>query len=185
MIIVYRLRQLIGLQIEASDGPIGRIKDVYFDDYRWTIRYLVVETGAFFAIGQVLISPIAVSRIDWDNNLVHVKLNTDHVKASPPIGADKPISRQHEADYFDHYGFPYYWTDPSLWIKAAYPIKPPGSGPVAHNMPGVHGEAPFDPRLCSAKEVVGYGIRSRSRPPHPRRKTQRPESIEPLQTVSR
>ena len=151
---------MIGLHIKASDGAIGKIKDVYFDDYSWTIRYLVVETGAFFSVGQVLISPISVSSIDWDNGMVQVKLNRGQVKASPPIDTDKPVSRQHEADYFDHYGFPYYWTDPSLWIKATYPISPPGTGPVAHNAAGIHGEAPFDPQLRSAKEVVGYGIQT-------------------------
>jgi hypothetical protein len=28
-----------------SDGELGKIKEFYFDDYYWTIRYLVVDTG--------------------------------------------------------------------------------------------------------------------------------------------
>jgi sporulation protein YlmC with PRC-barrel domain len=161
---VYRLQQLIGLHIKASDGTIGKIKDVYFDDRSWTIRYLVIEPGAFFAVGQVLISPIAVSSIDWDDSLVHVKLTMQQVKASPSIDTDKPVSRQHEEHLFDYYGYPYYWTDPSLWLKANYPIDLSGSGPAARNMPGIHGAAPLDPRLRSANEVAGYGIQTTTEP---------------------
>ena len=31
--------------VNATDGEIGRVKDVYFDDAAWAVRYLVVETG--------------------------------------------------------------------------------------------------------------------------------------------
>jgi sporulation protein YlmC with PRC-barrel domain len=158
--LVYRLQPLIGLHIKASDGTIGKIKDVYFDDRSWAIRYLVVEPGAFFAVGRVLISPISVSSIDWDDSLVHVKLTMQQVKVSPPIDTDKPVSRQHEEPFFDYYGYPYYWTDPSLWLKANYPIDPAGSAPAARNMQGIHGAATLDPRLRSADEVAGYGIQT-------------------------
>jgi sporulation protein YlmC with PRC-barrel domain len=155
---VYRLRQLIGLHINAADGAIGKVKDVYFDDHSWTIRHLVLETGNFFSDRQVLISPAAVSSIDWDAKVIQVKLTVQQVKASPPIDTDKPVSRQHEADYFDYYGYPYYWTDPALWIKATYPMGPEGSRPGAHNSAGLRGEAAFDSRLRSAKEVTGYRL---------------------------
>jgi sporulation protein YlmC with PRC-barrel domain len=160
MIMVYKLRKLFGMHIRASDGEIGKIKDIYFDDHSWTIRYLVVETGGCFDDRQVLISPISVSSIDWDNRLVHVKLTVLQVKASPPIATDKPVSRQHEADHFDHYGYPYYWTDPSIWVRATYPVSPTRSTPVARNSPGIRGEAPLDPQLRSAKEITGYRLQT-------------------------
>ena len=31
--------------IRATDGSIGQVKDLYFDDKAWVIRYLVVDTG--------------------------------------------------------------------------------------------------------------------------------------------
>ena len=157
---VYKLKRMIGLHIKASDGALGKIKDVYFDDHSWIVRYLVVETGAFLAERQVLISPISVLNIDWDKNVVHVNLTMHQVKASPSIDTDKPVSRQHEADYFDYYGYPYYWTDPSLWVKATNPVSPAGRAAALRNSPGLQGEAPFDPQLRSAKEVTGYGLRT-------------------------
>jgi hypothetical protein len=30
----------------ATDGIIGRVRDFYFDDESWVIRYLVVNAGA-------------------------------------------------------------------------------------------------------------------------------------------
>jgi sporulation protein YlmC with PRC-barrel domain len=99
---VYRLQRLIGLHIKATDGAVGKIKDVYFDDHSWTVRYLVVEAGSFLPVAKVLVSPLSVSSIDWDNNLVHVGLNIEKVRESPPIDTDKPVSRQHEEQYFDY-----------------------------------------------------------------------------------
>lgn len=31
--------------IGAIDGAIGHVKDFYFDDERWVVRYLIVDTA--------------------------------------------------------------------------------------------------------------------------------------------
>lgn len=38
------MKDLEHYTIGATDGVIGRVKDFYFDDDVWVIRYLVVET---------------------------------------------------------------------------------------------------------------------------------------------
>ena len=38
-------RGLHKFAIVATDGPIGAIDDFLFDDERWAIRYVVVDTG--------------------------------------------------------------------------------------------------------------------------------------------
>jgi hypothetical protein len=63
---LYRLSKLVGSPIRALDGEIGRIKDVYFDDHRWTVRYLVVDSGGWLTGRKVLISAISVASIDWE-----------------------------------------------------------------------------------------------------------------------
>ena len=40
------MKDLQGYVIQATDGDIGHVKDVYFDDQQWVARYLVVETGS-------------------------------------------------------------------------------------------------------------------------------------------
>lgn len=39
------MHELKGDTIVARDGNIGSVKDVYFDDERWAVRYLVVDSG--------------------------------------------------------------------------------------------------------------------------------------------
>jgi hypothetical protein len=58
---LYRLEQLLGSSIEASDGEIGTIKDVCFDNHRWAVRYLAIDTGRWLVEREVLISPISVT----------------------------------------------------------------------------------------------------------------------------
>jgi hypothetical protein len=48
----------------SLDGEIGRVKEFYFDDLHWTVRYLVAETGNWLTGRQVLISPYALGAVD-------------------------------------------------------------------------------------------------------------------------
>lgn len=34
-----------GYDLQASDGTLGTVSDLSFDDASWTVRWLVVETG--------------------------------------------------------------------------------------------------------------------------------------------
>ena len=56
------LKELYGDKLGASDGEIGQVKDFYFDDQDWVIRYLVVDTGTWLTERQVLISPRVLGR---------------------------------------------------------------------------------------------------------------------------
>ena len=46
------VNDLKNVQISATDGPIGHVKDFYFDDDAWAVRYLVVDTGTWLASRQ-------------------------------------------------------------------------------------------------------------------------------------
>ena len=54
-------KDLKGLVIRASDGELGTVDQVYFDDQTWAIRYFTVETGGWLGGRQVLISPMSIS----------------------------------------------------------------------------------------------------------------------------
>ena len=51
------IKQLCGIKLGASDGDIGHVKDCYFDDQIWAVRYVVADTGSWLAGRQVLLSP--------------------------------------------------------------------------------------------------------------------------------
>ena len=161
---LYRLLKVLGLTVAASDGAIGRVDDAYFDDCHWTARYLVVDTGSWLAGRKVLISAISVGNIDWERNLLHVGLTRHQVEASPAIDTDKPASRQLEGDFLDYYGYPYYWSGPSLWGMASCPVSPVGRIPQATNVPGKHGEASTAVHLRSARQATGYHLEAAGDP---------------------
>ncbi|HKW93831.1 MAG TPA: PRC-barrel domain-containing protein [Methylomirabilota bacterium] len=104
-------RKIIGLSIAATDGLIGTVKDLYFDDLSWTVRYLVVDTGKWLPGRKVLISPMSVSSPDLRVD-VAVSLTREQVKQSPPIEADKPVDRQQEEALALYYNYTYYWEGP-------------------------------------------------------------------------
>jgi len=52
-----RAKTLHGYKLNGLDGEIGKVKEFYFDDRHWTVRYLVADTGNWLTGRQVLISP--------------------------------------------------------------------------------------------------------------------------------
>ena len=57
------VKQLYGDKLGASDGEIGRVKDFYFEDQNWVVRYLVADTGSWLSGRKVLISPHALAAL--------------------------------------------------------------------------------------------------------------------------
>ena len=150
-------KDLKGNAIVATDGDIGKVDDFYFDDKSWTIRYLVASTGNWFLGKDVLLSPFAVGKADLSSGRINVKLTKKQVEESPSIDTDKPVSRQHEADYHDYYGYPYYWTGPYLWGSMFYPQLPDSDREIVEERRAEREEA-GDVHLRSAAKVTGYHI---------------------------
>src|SRR6202167_3421446 len=112
---------LKGFAIRATDGELGTVDQLYFDDKTWGIRYLVVETGGWLGGRQVLISQISLVHPDWQAKQLNAALKKKQVKNSPNIDSHQPVSRQHEAEYYGYYGYPSYWEGPYLWGPAFLP----------------------------------------------------------------
>jgi len=146
--------QVKGYSIGAKDGDIGSVDDFVFDDKLWTVRYLVADTAKWLPGRRVLISPIALGRVESDANRLPVSLTKEQVKNSPDIDSSH-ISRQHETSYYDYYGWPYYWVGGDVWGAGTFP----GNLAVEKRMEMAAREQPNDEtRLRSAKEVMGYYI---------------------------
>jgi sporulation protein YlmC with PRC-barrel domain len=152
---------LRGYAIRATDGVIGKVDDLYFDDEDWAIRYLVVDTGGWLSDRKVLVSPIAIGHPDWMGQLLPVSLTKAQVKASPDIDTQKPVSRQHEAAHLGYYGYPYYWGGGGLWGMGAYPGSLTVEDRVEEEMKSRRTRAAQtsdDCHLRSCHAVIGYHI---------------------------
>jgi hypothetical protein len=151
------VRDLVGYGVEATDGPIGKVRDALFDDERWVVRYLVVDTGGWMSRHEVLISPLAVERVDWVEWAVRVRLTRAQVERSPEIEAHRPVSRQHELEFATYYGWPQYWGGPALWGLALTPsalMEAEAAIMAEQTPPAVDG----DRHLHGARDVMGYRI---------------------------
>ena len=95
--------------IGATDGDIGQVKDLYFDDHAWAIRSLVVNTGNWWLGHKVLIAPQWVGGVHWSDKTVSVDLGREAVKAAPAYDPSASFDRQRETGQYTHYGRPPYW----------------------------------------------------------------------------
>lgn len=130
------LKEISGYRVESLDGAIGSIKDFYFDDLHWRIRYFVVDTGNWLPGRKVLVNPRVVKEPHFTSQSVQVAMPKQRIENSPSIDFDQSVSRETEVELAKYYGWPHYWAPRD-----------------AKDVP-VEGEQ----NLRSASEVFGYKI---------------------------
>ncbi len=130
---------VLGSSIEnvGQQERVGTLDNFLFDDQQWTVRYLRIDTGGWLPGRQVILAPRVIDRNEWSNRRLWTGLTRQQVKDSPPIEADRPVSRQKEIELANYYLWGVYW---------AADQQPP--------------EVEGDPTLRSAREVTGYRIQA-------------------------
>jgi len=156
------INQLYGNKLGASDGEIGQVKDFYFDDQSWAIRYLVADPGSWLPGRQVLLSPYSLGRLDQAEKILRVNLTRTQIENSPAIDSHQPVSRQYEEAYYRHFGWPYYWQGEALWGRSGLPVlPPPANTPLNEPVTPIGPQrARTEARLLSAQAVKGYQLRT-------------------------
>jgi hypothetical protein len=163
------IKDLEGFAIRATDGVVGQVRDCYFDDEVWVVRYFIVESDPGPSHRRVLISPFSLGSPDWTGKVLPARLTLNQVENSPGVDTDKPVSRQHEMGYSAYYGYPSYWGGGGLWGAGFYPdILQAGLAPNLADRanapaprsngrtPGVR--RPTDTHLRSANNVMRYYV---------------------------
>jgi hypothetical protein len=118
---LYNTNDMKNFKVMATDGEVGTIKDSYFDDDAWVIRYFLVETLSWLSSRKVLISPAAIELPDWQGGSLNVSITGGKIEGAPAIDTDKAVSRQMEEQYLEYYGYPRYWVGQGLWGQHMYP----------------------------------------------------------------
>lgn len=147
------LKHIEGRALQARDGTLGEVKDFYFDDAHWHVRYLAVETGAWLNSRRVLISTDAVHAMQDNPDVLGVDLTMEQVRESPELNADHPVAHEQEAALRNYYGWPAYWN---AFASVAGPIintLGPGFMPTAAPVGKTN-----DPHLRSANQLIGCQI---------------------------
>lgn len=148
-------KSLKGFNLNALDGEIGSVKEFFFDDKFWTVRYLVVDTGNWFNSNKVLISPYLIGSVDYESELINVNLTKQQVADSPAYDSEKPVSAEYEDLYSRYYGTPLYWGGTMMWGAYSY-LDRDRDNWKQH----VDTENSWTPNLRSSKEVIGYNIQA-------------------------
>lgn len=151
-----KVKTLHGYKLTNHDeGAIGTVKDFYFDDKHWIIRYLVADTGSWLTGRQVLLSPYALITVMPEERHITINLTKQQIESSPALSSDKPVSQQFEESYYGYYGWPMYWSGSAAW--GSYPYLARDYEPEPERTPAEKG---WDPHLRSTHEVSGYHIQA-------------------------
>jgi hypothetical protein len=152
------IKQLYGCKLGALDGEIGHVKDFYFDEQNWAIRYVVADTGSWLPERQVLISPHALGGLRQADKVLPVNLTCKQIENSPSIASRKPVSRQYEEEYYRYFGWPSYWHGSGLWGMIDIPVLeqpvkllPSESAAASRPQPG-----PGDAHLRTTRAAGSY-----------------------------
>jgi hypothetical protein len=81
---LHYVTKLKGFHIIATDGDAGHVDDFLVDE-RLNIRHLVIDTSNWIGGDAVLISPVAIQKIDSPNKQIQVTLTRDEIQASPSV----------------------------------------------------------------------------------------------------
>lgn len=154
---------LKGYTIAASDGQIGTVSDLLFDDSNWQVRWLVVDTGDWLSGRKVLLTPKFLEQLDPKRHDFGFALTMQQVKDSPDIDTDLPVSRQIETDIYRYYGWSPYWgdglfTDSSTYMQNDCLINPALGSMSSEKLIAGDEKNAGGAHLRSIQAVTGYYI---------------------------
>ena len=152
------IKQLYGKALGTAEGKIGHVKDFYFNDQHWVVRYVIADTGSWLSGRLVLISPHAFGDFHQDADSLLVNLSRKQIENSPAIDSHKPVSRQYEEEYYRYYGWPFYWDGSGMWGMGGAPsyYLMPSEQEIGDN----HAHDRDDPHLRSTHALNGYHIQT-------------------------
>jgi hypothetical protein len=92
---------LVGFDVEASDGGIGKIDEATYDA---GASYVVVDTGPWIFGKKRMLPARVIDRIDYDGRKVFVNLTKDQIKSAPDYDADRYGDETYRTDLGTYYG---------------------------------------------------------------------------------
>jgi hypothetical protein len=92
---------LVGLDVEAIDGEIGRVDEATDDGGTSSI---VVDTGTWIFGKKVLLPAGVVDRVDLDEEKVYVNRTKDEIKNAPEYDEARKADEGYRAELGAYYG---------------------------------------------------------------------------------
>jgi hypothetical protein len=91
---------IVGFEVEATDGSIGKIHEASYDV---GASRIVVDTGPWIFGKKVLLPAGVVDRIDTANEKVFVSRSKDAIKSAPEYDEEMGFSEDYRSSLGDYY----------------------------------------------------------------------------------
>jgi hypothetical protein len=156
-----RASELMGCAIAASDGRLGQLSDILFDDQTWRVRWVVVDAGGWLTDRKVLLPVPALGHLDAAKHEFSVRLAKTQIEHSPDIDTDRSVSRRMEAEVYDHFGWTPYWGTGFYQEGGGYiggAMDAPYFEARGHAGEGAAAGTEADVHLRSIHAVTGYHL---------------------------
>ncbi len=89
--------------IQATDGQLGTISGLMYDEADWSIQWLVVDTGDWLSGRRALLPVSVLGQPNPESNHLPVKLTMRQVAECPDVDASEPLSQEMLVLVRDHY----------------------------------------------------------------------------------
>ena len=143
--------ELRGYQLEAGEGPIGRVRDLFFDETSWEIKYLEVDTGGWLSGRRLLLSPACCGAPDRQRRSITTTLSRSRIESGQAPEVATLASEFRQMEFAAYCAWPDYWVpDPVYGAGGAY-----GAAVAPERALELE-----EPHLRSAREAVGYRIQA-------------------------
>jgi len=144
--------KIIGCDVASSDGSVGKIHDILFDEVSWNFRFVVADVGSWLGGERVLLPFASVGEIDEEQRLLHIPLTKEEIEHSPSVSTCTTASEEAEVLMGK------YW----MWTTTSVARLPREVAGVMDSEATVGEKAEVEEtvqsRLRSVRETDGYHI---------------------------
>ncbi|MQA29204.1 MAG: hypothetical protein GEU82_05100 [Luteitalea sp.] len=87
---LHRDRRLKGTLVRGTDGDLGVVEGLYFDEKDWTVRHLIIGRDKALKEGSVLVSPTSI-RPNWNIAMLVANIGQREIRDSAEVGGDADL----------------------------------------------------------------------------------------------
>ena len=99
--LVTSTRNVVGYDVEALDGSIGKIDEASYDV---GAAYVIVNTGPWIFGKKVMLPAGVIERVDHDDEKVFVNRTKDHIKNAPEFDDTVAADESYRGRLGSYYG---------------------------------------------------------------------------------
>jgi hypothetical protein len=95
-----------GCKLISRGGEVGTVRESYFDDQRWAVRYLLADLEGRGPDNHVLISPHTLAGVIEEGRHIAIEVTTEQIESSPILAGEMPLTWAYADTYGAQLGWP-------------------------------------------------------------------------------